>query len=192
MMSLPLNFHFWYFIQILVFINCTWFPFFDTFPSLQKWFFTYFLHQFPENGMPMLPVITFIAAGLWQEPSLTPLAWCILQNVMNLSSRLNPNPNLNLMSLNGDVPVLKLLNHSKIHQSTISISVANCFIMIYLLFSYQYGPDTYLLQVKDSDFPARLREYLHVAKQHSAEFQDVKVRIWVCFSLSNKDILYVE
>ena len=43
------------------------------------------------------------------------------------------------------------------------------------LFSYQYGPDTYLLQVKDPDFPARLREYLNVAKQTSAEFQDVKV-----------------
>ena len=41
--------------------------------------------------------------------------------------------------------------------------------------SYQYGPDTYLLQVRDSGFPARLREYLNVAKQHSAEFQDVKV-----------------
>ena len=179
MMSLPLNFHFWYFIQILVLKIVHDFHFWYI-----SWFanklFTNFLHQFPENGMPMLPVITFIAAGLWQEPSLTPLAWCILQNVMNLSSRSNPNPNLNLMSLNGDVPVLKLLNHSKIHQSTISISVANCFLIIYLLFSYQYGPDTYLLQVKDSDFPARLREYLHVAKQHSAEFQDVKVRIWVC------------
>ena len=91
-----------------------------------SWFanklFTNFLHQFPENGMPMLPVITFIAAGLWQEPSLTPLAWCILQNVMNLSSRSNPNPNLNLMSLNGDVPVLKLLNHSKTHQSNFLFS----------------------------------------------------------------------
>lgn len=43
--------------------------------------------------------------------------------------------------------------------------------------NYQYGPDTYLLQVKDSTFPARLREYLHVAKQHSAEFQDVRVPI---------------
>jgi hypothetical protein len=42
--------------------------------------------------------------------------------------------------------------------------------------SYQYGPDTYLLQVKDPDFPARLREYLNVAKQTSAEFQDVKVK----------------
>ena len=42
-------------------------------------------------------------------------------------------------------------------------------------FSYQYGPDTYLMQVKDAGFPARLREYLTVAKQTSAEFQDVKV-----------------
>ena len=44
-------------------------------------------------------------------------------------------------------------------------------------FSYQNGPDTYLLQVKDSGFPARLREYLSVAKQHSAEFQDVRCPI---------------
>lgn len=42
--------------------------------------------------------------------------------------------------------------------------------------SYQYGPDTYLLQLKDSSFPARLREYLSIAKQHSADFQDVKVK----------------
>ena len=43
--------------------------------------------------------------------------------------------------------------------------------------SYQYGPDTYLLQVRDAGFPARLREYLNVAKQHSADFQDVKVSL---------------
>ena len=43
--------------------------------------------------------------------------------------------------------------------------------------SYQNGPDTYLLQVKDSGFPARLREYLGVARQHSAEFQDVRCPI---------------
>merc|ERR1719189_2723782 len=33
--------------------------------------------------------------------------------------------------------------------------------------NYQYGPDTYLLQVRDADFPARLREYLSVARTHS-------------------------
>merc|ERR1719189_2510596 len=43
--------------------------------------------------------------------------------------------------------------------------------------NYQHGPDTYLLSVQDSDFPARLREYLSVAKQHSADFQDVKCPI---------------
>ena len=43
--------------------------------------------------------------------------------------------------------------------------------------SYQYGPDTYLLQVRDADFPARLREYLSVARTHSSEFQDVKCPI---------------
>ena len=42
--------------------------------------------------------------------------------------------------------------------------------------SYQYGPDTYLLQVKDATFPARLREYLNVARTTSADFQDCKVR----------------
>ena len=41
--------------------------------------------------------------------------------------------------------------------------------------NYQNGPDTYLLQVKDPDFPARLREYLSVARTTSAQFQDVKV-----------------
>jgi len=43
--------------------------------------------------------------------------------------------------------------------------------------NYQYGPDTYLLQVRDADFPARLREYLSVARTHSSEFQDVKCPI---------------
>merc|ERR1719412_1132735 len=43
--------------------------------------------------------------------------------------------------------------------------------------NYQYGPDTYLLQVRDADFPARLREYLSVARTHSAEFKDVKCPI---------------
>merc|ERR1712088_886685 len=43
--------------------------------------------------------------------------------------------------------------------------------------NYQYGPDTYLMQVKDPDFSARLREYLGVAKTTSAEFQECKVPI---------------
>merc|ERR1712241_670687 len=43
--------------------------------------------------------------------------------------------------------------------------------------NYQYGPDTYLLQVRDADFPARLREYLSVARTHSSEFKDGKCPI---------------
>merc|ERR1711962_1214325 len=43
--------------------------------------------------------------------------------------------------------------------------------------NYQYGPDTYLMQVQNADFSARLREYLGVAKTTSAEFQDCKVPI---------------
>lgn len=31
------------------------------------------------------------------------------------------------------------------------------------IFSYQNGPDTYLLQLRDVDFPVRLREYMKVA-----------------------------
>lgn len=34
-------------------------------------------------------------------------------------------------------------------------------------FSYQYGPDTYLLQLRDTDFPARLRSYMKVAVNRS-------------------------
>jgi len=43
--------------------------------------------------------------------------------------------------------------------------------------NYQNGPDTYLLQVRDADFPARLREYLSVARTHSSEFAEVKCPI---------------
>lgn len=30
-------------------------------------------------------------------------------------------------------------------------------------FSYQNGPDTYLLQLRDVDFPVRVREYMKIA-----------------------------
>jgi hypothetical protein len=58
--------------------------------------------------------------------------------------------------------------------------VESTYIVIHILlcssrFSYQYGPDTYLLQVKDAGFPARLREYLGVARTTSADFADCKV-----------------
>lgn len=37
-------------------------------------------------------------------------------------------------------------------------------ILMYPFFSsYQNGPDTYLLQLRDVDFPVRLREYMKVA-----------------------------
>ncbi|XP_059609268.1 obscurin isoform X2 [Phlebotomus argentipes] len=35
---------------------------------------------------------------------------------------------------------------------------------------YQYGPDTYLLQLRDTDFPVRLREYMKVAVHRSPGF----------------------
>lgn len=35
--------------------------------------------------------------------------------------------------------------------------------MTFLIYSYQNGPDTYLLQLRDVDFPVRLREYMKVA-----------------------------
>lgn len=35
---------------------------------------------------------------------------------------------------------------------------------------YQYGPDTYLLQLRDTDFPVRLREYIKVAADRSPGF----------------------
>lgn len=36
--------------------------------------------------------------------------------------------------------------------------------------SYQNGPDTYLLQLRDTDFPVRLREYMKVACNRSPGF----------------------
>lgn len=35
---------------------------------------------------------------------------------------------------------------------------------------YQYGPDTYLLQLRDTEFPVRLREYMQVAAARSPGF----------------------
>lgn len=35
---------------------------------------------------------------------------------------------------------------------------------------YQYGPDTYLLQLRDTDFPVRLREYMKVAQRRSPAY----------------------
>lgn len=35
--------------------------------------------------------------------------------------------------------------------------------LIIICFSYQNGPDTYLLQLRDVNFPVRLREYMKVA-----------------------------
>lgn len=35
---------------------------------------------------------------------------------------------------------------------------------------YQYGPDTYLLQLRDTNFPVRLREYMKVAHRRSPSF----------------------
>jgi hypothetical protein len=36
---------------------------------------------------------------------------------------------------------------------------------------YQSGDETYLLQLRDTDFPARLRQYMKVAASHSPSFQ---------------------
>lgn len=38
------------------------------------------------------------------------------------------------------------------------------------VFSYQSGPETYLLQLRDVSFPVRLREYMNVAKRRSPSF----------------------
>lgn len=42
--------------------------------------------------------------------------------------------------------------------------------IIFVFFSYQYGPDTYLLQLRDTDFPVRLREYMKIAAGRSPSY----------------------
>jgi hypothetical protein len=87
----------------------------------------------------------------------------------------------------GQIILISLTYNLNLHVCSITIiRKAGTLSMIqFSLFSYQYGPDTYLLQVRDADFPARLREYLSVARTHSAEFKDVKV-----MSPYSKQILY--
>lgn len=43
-------------------------------------------------------------------------------------------------------------------------------------YSYQSGPDTYLLQLRDVDFPVRLREYMKVAAHRCPLSRDVSDR----------------
>lgn len=38
---------------------------------------------------------------------------------------------------------------------------------VFLNCSYQQGPDTYLVQLHDTEFPTRIREYLRVGAQRS-------------------------
>lgn len=54
---------------------------------------------------------------------------------------------------------------SKLTRDSIKKPLINQFFV-----SYQYGPDTYLLQLRDTNFPARLREYIKVAKGRSPSF----------------------
>lgn len=42
--------------------------------------------------------------------------------------------------------------------------------MVCLFCSYTSGEDTYLLQLRDTDFPARLRQYMKVAASQSPSF----------------------
>lgn len=44
------------------------------------------------------------------------------------------------------------------------------FFFFFFILSYQNGPDTYLLQLRDTDFPVRLREYMKVACNRSPGF----------------------
>lgn len=46
--------------------------------------------------------------------------------------------------------------------------VSYCFFVS--VFSYQSGPETYLLQLRDVSFPVRLREYMNVARRRSPSF----------------------
>jgi len=43
----------------------------------------------------------------------------------------------------------------------------------YFVYSYQNGPDTYLLQLRDVDFPVRLRKYMKVAANRGPGFSRV-------------------
>ncbi len=87
----------------------------------------------------------------------------------------------------GQIVLISLTYNLNLHVCSITIirKAGTLSLIQFSLFSYQYGPDTYLLQVRDADFPARLREYLSVARTHSAEFKDVKV-----MSPDSKQILY--
>ena len=52
-----------------------------------------------------------------------------------------------------------------------SVQVSHQYPHLFLsLCSYQQGPDTYLLQLRDTGLPSRLREYIKVAADRSHTF----------------------
>lgn len=72
-----------------------------------------------------------------------------------------------------DHPALGKTNYPQGHLSITKLGSSNpkaskCFdeskgLVLVGFFSYQSGPDTYLLQLRDVGFPVRLREYMKVA-----------------------------
>lgn len=59
------------------------------------------------------------------------------------------------------------INVAYVDKLSIEYIIYTMSLNICLLSSYQNGPDTYLLQLRDTQFPVRLREYMKVACNRS-------------------------
>ena len=133
----------------------------------------------------MLPATTCTVAAHWLEPLPTHLAWFTHQQTKIPFQRKSQSQSPCLRPPNGEGPASNM-RRSKILQSKCALFLrqllskkgCNHDQKCTSFSSYQYGPDIYLLQVKDPDFTARLREYLGVAKTTSAEFMDCKVNTY--------------
>jgi hypothetical protein len=95
-------------------------------------------------------------------PQCVFMVWCLVKHRDNFTF------NFNILHRKKQVRIFRLKrnlsfimnNKTCLKRKVGSINLHNS---VAVICSYQYGPDTYLLQLRDVDFPVRLREYMKVA-----------------------------
>lgn len=120
-------------------------------------------------GTTMHPVEDGSVGVLWRELIPIPPKWSIPQESSTLLNQPQSVLLANRLPGRNRFPV-DLQETMKLESSNPKASTFKCYFNWYYFIiqlnyysSYQNGPDTYLLQLRDVDFPVRLREYMKVA-----------------------------
>lgn len=142
------------------------------------------------------PAATGTGAGRWRAPSRTPPRWCTRRTS---ATRPSPPPSASptrratgrrRYTRVAPTSITRSVSSSQraseypqtfcvvdavrsLLKSFICTTAELYKMVFHFLHSYQNGPDTYLLQLRDVDFPVRLREYLKVAANRGPGYSRV-------------------